>query len=722
MVYKVPVATWRAGSPFLVAMGIALIAHLMPPAVASVVQEPASRVPRETQNPARSLLAPIASENWEQAARIAIELADSPAQDAGNCRWSTDDTGSIETWLPAEECTLRQIETLLLQHNELLTEWRRQADRVASRQLDAALRDASLSDLKQLVRRYRFSSSGDRASLALGRRLAARGELRAAIACLERIHPTLPQFDQTRLADPPACLPDSQLSVPEIAGQLVVLHALVHPQNEHVTANLETFDRLFADAQGKLGDRQGVLRDILRELIQEALPQETQTAATPALDSSSLTSLWNINIGESDHAESRQTTSNTPSTPLPLLASGRVFWGDRHRICAADLATGKPLFDAGSEVGSALNQYALWQSVDVSGIQEQEVELPLQRLDLSEDGRQLFATFADRQSSYIVGVDVQQQGKLLPGFPLLPPAANWRFDSFPRMQDGKLFVMARRGIPGSWQVDSVLLCYELQLTERIQAPRLLWQTQLCTAELQREKETSESTDEAPGEPPTAGLTLDSDRLICSTNLGVIAAVDTRTGRVHWLVRYPRLDWFDSDPDVTRVPRHRTGEPPLVDGRSIFVMPADSPCVLNLERGSGKVYWATNLPAASQLIGADNEHLLTGGWQVVWLDRVSGRTRAAWPSSHFPVQPGMRLPSLRGNGRAIGFGQSALLPATGGLFQVTAAPLNQGDTRQRATAQELDLPGPQMDGGHVFVETDIMLLVTGQRIQALTIDR
>jgi hypothetical protein len=78
----------------------------------------------------------------------------------------------------------------------------------------------------------------------------------------------------------------------------------------------------------------------------------------------------------------------------------------------------------------------------------------------------------------------------------------------------------------------------------------------------------------------AQLAEEDGTIVISTNFGVVAALDSATGSVEWLVKY-----FTSE----RVKRsaHRTaGSPPLIRGSQVYVFPQDCDALLAFDRWTG----------------------------------------------------------------------------------------------------------------------------------------
>ena len=96
----------------------------------------------------------------------------------------------------------------------------------------------------------------------------------------------------------------------------------------------------------------------------------------------------------------------------------------------------------------------------------------------------------------------------------------------------------------------------------------------------------------------------------NTNAGALAALDSRSGRIKWLMRYP---YFPDVHDATRVfgsltPLHggvefvRPHDPmfwlnqrPLMVGKKLYIAPVDTPFLFCIDRRTGKVLWSKPKP-------------------------------------------------------------------------------------------------------------------------------
>ena len=96
----------------------------------------------------------------------------------------------------------------------------------------------------------------------------------------------------------------------------------------------------------------------------------------------------------------------------------------------------------------------------------------------------------------------------------------------------------------------------------------------------------------------------------NTNAGVMAALDARSGRVKWLIRYPYYDRIhDASRDFytgsygpeyrsrqwNRLPSLWYHQRPLIVGEHLYVLPVDAPMMFCLDRSTGKIKWQRDKP-------------------------------------------------------------------------------------------------------------------------------
>ena len=204
-------------------------------------------------------------------------------------------------------------------------------------------------------------------------------------------------------------------------------------------------------------------------------------------------------------------------------------------------------------------------------------------------------------------------------------------------------------------------------------------------------------------------------LYYNTNAGAVAALNARSGRVKWVMLYPywppvhdaasrfgSRSWWLRGPHLPLLPMGWFNQRPLVLGENVIVAPADSPCLMSIDRASGKVAWTY---ARS---GGGHAYLLgpTGGGELVLafsgragsvklLDPATGKV--TW-SSPDPIKP-ESSPTLTASSKDIMFAVDIQSPR-GHPFWLGARPFLTGDDRLCVTS--FDYVWPNMSpGGWVY---------------------
>lgn len=151
-------------------------------------------------------------------------------------------------------------------------------------------------------------------------------------------------------------------------------------------------------------------------------------------------------------------------------------------------------------------------------------------------------------------------------------------------------------------------CWALCLDARTGQP--LWCTEIGTAPPTKEMSVAQIAEE-------------DGTLVFSTNFGVVAALDSETGGIEWLVKY-------LGPDRPKRSSHRTaGSPPVIFGSLVFVLPQDCDGLLAFDRWTGleamlpKKFDGVPWKQVVHLIGRAGEWLAFSGPSNVALRPLDG---------------------------------------------------------------------------------------------------
>ena len=122
------------------------------------------------------------------------------------------------------------------------------------------------------------------------------------------------------------------------------------------------------------------------------------------------------------------------------------------------------------------------------------------------------------------------------------------------------------------------------------------------------------------------LTLGGSTLYYQTDLGALAAIDARSGRLKWLATYPR---DLGTPGGT--PGDAGHNPAMIAGDLVIVAPEDSDLVLAFRRSSGTLAWAAEPGGrVAHLLGVGEGNVVATGDSVWTIDAANGALRSRWP--------------------------------------------------------------------------------------------
>lgn len=208
-----------------------------------------------------------------------------------------------------------------------------------------------------------------------------------------------------------------------------------------------------------------------------------------------------------------------------------------------------------------------------------------------------------------------------------PSFSKVRFGTSPLVSGGCVYVLARKRRTSGFE-DCYLLCL------RASDGDLIYQTHLGSA----------STGGFAHRRPTLAIpALDDGILYIATNLGTVAAVTARTGRVRWLRTYerqPEVGWRTSVRSAGYLMRPWQYNPVLCTEKRVICRPNDAPIVLVLGRDEGTaehVIDADRLAGADMLLGVHDGKLYGVGKSAFAFDLERGAT--VWTT---PLPPDAKL--------------------------------------------------------------------------------
>ncbi len=587
----------------------------------------------------------------------------------------------------------------------------------ARARFEEAMRTLDRGALLAIAEGFPLSGWADRAAGVLGSLLLEEGNVRAAVSALER-----------------ACASD----LPEIARPwFLPLASAYHRagERERLERLLERIPRVVGDATLLAG---GSPLDVQRRIKDWAasLPPANGTAAPPlaarptwdrweclggdasrsrplAPDLEAIPAkMWSVTVpqGSMPHSFQREflrdpyAAGDDQHTPLfPVVADGMVFIHNDTQVFAYELLSSEHF------------GRRAWSFPQPARLQPADVIFEEHALHSSTlaDGRVFVNVVwtkgeAERQLDWL---DVKLP---LPNRALIALEAHtgrllWRFGGM-RTSDSPTFADAASVAcaPASLGPDLWFgAVFQANATNPIEhyvckldaaTGELRWRSNVCSGFLEMNL-FNNPTRESVGTP----VTVWHDTVLYCTNMGVIAAVDARAGRIRWLKRYRQYPIGPTrDIHAERMQRSWANNPILVQGGSMFVAPTDSPYLYALDVQTGKELWTRirnqydqRDPVLEQerfLLGVNVDSLFVSGAGVVALDLANGRKRWSWrpePNDHIMGRGGVTREAI-------------YVPTKTRLQRLT-----------HAGAEKVSWKWTERDPGNLLI-ADSVLLVTGPR--------
>jgi outer membrane protein assembly factor BamB len=652
------------------------------------------------------------------------------------------------TFIPVREACRRKLSAWCREHEALLQLYRQQWDAEAAALLADAKRTHQTAPLHQLIRRYFAATAAEEALLLAGDAAFSRGEFNAARADWEPLLPNyrvsssaaeqlkiktgLPWYDawrgeslETRWAEVEPCLKAAQphargayvevkIAPAEIAMRMI-LASLMAGERRRAEWEFALFQRLYSTAEGRLGNKRGLLVKLLAERFAEQPPPVLNTPDWPTFAG---------NFERSGLAQGKLEIAGQPrwSAPLRKLSSDRDLIGQGKLRVAEDhrgLLSYHPVLVKDKVIVAeerTVRAYQLtsgklqWEvpvaeNPPAEVLTERQVGVPRYTLSAGEGVFALVVaapavparrapTVRRDALSRLLAIE-QGSNKLI--FEAVVDDATWAFEGVPVIHRGKLYVMQRQLSDVRSRV--FVVCYDIASGQKV------WERFVAAAEPLGQ---GNSVTYANGT-----LSLTEHTLFCNTNLGAIAALRVDDGSLQWLTRYPRAAFPSPRPD--RSDRHffRDLTPCLPHGTQLFCAPSDSERIFSLDSITGDLQWS--LPPGSaadaiHLLGVADAYLLASGDALYWIDRVSGAIVTQFPQAN-PVGMGNAIASPRGWGRGLIVGQNVYWPTENSIYMFATQPQRKESFYEPQGVAEIDLRSRKLTGGNLIYAQGSLLMST-----------
>ena len=614
-----------------------------------------------------------------------------------------------------------------------LETYRQLADPAAKQWFEDGLARRDPQRLQMVVNQAFCSRYGDDALLALGDIALEAGDASRARSYWERILGTEAESTTgaTRLA-----YPDTDLNLAEVHARIVLV-SLLEGAPQRAKWELEHSHPLLSAATGRLAGRSGNYFELLSKLVDSVVPEPIVESDANWLTFAGANSrqhpiLGEIDIGApawkqtlkygslpSDFKSPPRRVADSMREPLsyhPLVIGNLVFVLTRlreeehdrnsyvHDLQVFDLRTGKPAW-GDDHLTLPVGQRTSNHSPTALGVPrytltayENKLLLrlgyPVTCVSTRQDQR--FLTLPQS----LVCLDLEQEGKVL--WSIHPGEEMWSFEGAPVCDGTNVYIAQRRS---DIRPQAHVAAYDLQSGE------LRWRRFISAAETPGQGQMDEITHNL--------LTLVDDRLYFNTNLGAIAALDTRAGRTLWVYHYDRKG--DDSVQEQNLHCNRDLNPCVVYRGRLFVAPADHSQVMALNADTGEFLWQTEAAYdVMHLLGIVNGKLVASGdklyfFQVDPFEQTSPKLANDWRIG------GKQVATFFGSGRSVddrGFGRGVIVGQKVYFPTHTALHVVDASLNPPALVRNIELQQTRgVSGGNLTVAGGHLLITTSDQIVA-----
>lgn len=630
---------------------------------------------------------------------------------------------------------------------EALSEYRKQVDPLAKVVFDSAKGSAKKSQLEKLKREYFLSSYGDQALFQLGSIYFDDGEIERARQTWSLLIPS-PSSEESVYRGRRLEYPDSNIPLADIRGR-IILTWIVQRKFEIATREMDQFAKDFPDSTTMLLGQEKPWLEHLKQLKKQISDRIAKSSAPISSEANSRKLLNKsendgdflrneIAVGQSDPSGRPIWISPLPTpknnrdilddevarvgenavellTQFPTILDQSLVWHDGIKIYGSRLDNGKPIWS---------DSNVLWEPPynDVFPKRDWN-QIGVQRFTLSTNQSRVFARLGggitgsqdneSRARSFLVGLDFQREGRLLPGFPIRPQSERLEFEGSPIVDDDQLFVLCRQTTPESSSVSLHLECYELPPFSSAQNLRPKWSLKICDATSIANGAVEEITHNV--------LSKSGNLIICNSNLGAIAAIDIEQATVKWLNTYPRKSIRENDPFDAALHLFRDWNPAMIVGNKVIVAPTDSESIFCFSKTNGQFLWETTAPDSRYLICSSEKNVVSSGIGLSWFDLESGARIANFPNVVPSSVKGLARQSLIGFGRPVATTTEIYWPTQNAIF-VLDRDLKKGANmigKQKFSVRlnrKIDLRIRQSQGGNLLIRGDRLVIASSDSLR------
>ena len=622
---------------------------------------------------------------------------------------------------------------------EALAMYRERVDPRAEIAFKAATKDRSLKKLKELVTFDLSSSVGDDACFEWSGRLIEQAKFQTARNLLLMLG-DFADLSESKTKAEFAIRLDSNIAVEKIRFRLCLISILNH-ELTRAEYELKQFGELHSDSKTEWFGKPQSSIAVLEKLFQKAQNRSNTRELPRAEDNAWRTYGGNstrsqIIVAESDPAGKATWTvltneqqdsedfliqsglvGESASQRLsmhPVVWNETLIWANKESVRAIRLPDGRPKWPFGA-IRDPLTLGEIWRptyfdqpkfTFEHAGVARHTSFVDSQGRFFARMGNPLTAspTRSRDESGFLIGLDLNREGRLLPGFPLRPAKEGNEFEGTPIVIDSELFVVERETTPQNSRVKIHIACYELPATQQSSFWLPKWRTEICTADSATGGQAVERTHLL--------LSHDEGQVFLNTNMGAVAAIDAEDGAIQWVTLYPRRSFqpklFE---EIGRNHYSRDLSPCLIEKEWLLIAPQDTDKVLALNRFNGNLVWKSSVPELKHLHGVQNGFVVGSGRGVYWLRISDGHRADSYPAGAFTSA--QIDPKDLGNGRGCLTKNEFYFPTRSEILVFRSSNSNQTPVLSR----RIDLESRGSNGGNLLISGGNLVISGHDRIIA-----
>lgn len=552
--------------------------------------------------------------------------------------------------------------------------------------------------------------------------------------------------------------PDTDLELADVRARLVLV-SILEGAADRAAVELDVFRRIHPDAKGKIGGQSGSYVSLLSKLLDasRSWPRVEQENGWPTFGGAvtrNRATIHEIDIGQRPIWQlgllpvavereliglGRPRVAEDGRGALsyhPLIVGDLVLWNTSRRILAHRLHDKKPVWESvGSESGEDEWQCEIYPNAGGSRDDRETLafkpdrgHVGVPRFTVTRHENKVFARLGgsetgsrdskeDRQKSrrsFLVGIDLSKQGKLLPEFPILPDKdVRWEFEGTPISDGSRIYVAMRYTTQEGAMPEMHIACFALPT---IESPRRnaedrrrpLWRVKICTAETPAGSLYDEVTHSL--------LTMNEGTIYCNTNMGAVAAIEPENGRLKWLVRYPRSPLRPADPDRIDLHYFRDLNPCLCYRDLVIVAPTDSDRIFAIDAVTGRPRWENKNAEAIHLLGVGAGNLIASGVYLYWIDVETGNSVGQFPGTRGGLTKGMARPEPRSYGRGLLAGDHVYWPTREQIL-VFKQQIKRSELGPRPIREPIQFADMKISTGNLVMADGVLLIASANRMYA-----